>query len=127
MNRLYELISGLRETQGISDAELARRVGIRQGLLSDLKKNDNQELKFDNLKKIAEYFKVPLDYFSETGEPNPNDIPPEPPISDSQFMFALWGDVKDEMTDEDLEEVRKFAHMKYLERKDKNRKKKEGE
>lgn len=114
MNRLYELISTLRETQGISDAELARRVGIRQGLLSDLKKNDNQELKFDNLKKIADYFKVPLDFFSDHGEPNPADIPPEAPISESQFLFALYGEVPEEIDEDDIADIKRYADMVRL-------------
>lgn len=127
MNRLYELITGLREARGIkSDAELARLVGVRQGLLSDLKKNDSQELKPDNLKKFADFFHVTVDFFLATGEPDPRDIPPEPPISDSQFMFALWGAVKDEMTEEDLEDVREYAYMKYLRKKEKKEREKEG-
>ena len=114
MNRLYEIISGLRETQGISDAELARRVGIRQGLLSDLKKNDNQELKFDNLKKSAEYFRVPLDFFSETGDPNPRDIPPLQPASRDQVLFALYKEVPEEITDAEMEEIQQYAEMVLL-------------
>lgn len=114
MNRLYEIISGLRKSHGITDAELARRVGIRQGLLSDLKKNEDQVLKFENLKKIADYFNVPLDYFSDLGEPNPNDIPPEPSISESQFLFALYGEVPEEIDAEDIKDIKKYAEMVRL-------------
>ncbi len=114
MNRLYEIIKGLREAQGISDAELARRIGIRQGLLSDLKNNENQKLKFDNLQKIADYFRVPLDFFSESGEPDPRDIPPEPPISESQLLFALYGEVPEEIDKEDIEDIKKYAGMVRL-------------
>lgn len=114
MNRLYEIIKGLREAQGISDAELARRIGIRQGLLSDLKNNENQKLKFDNLQRIADYFRVPLDFFSESGEPDPRDIPPEPPISESQFLFALYGEVPEEIDKEDIEDIKKYAGMVRL-------------
>lgn len=114
MNRLYEIISGLRKSHGITDAELARRVGIRQGLLSDLKKNEDQVLKFENLKKIADYFNVPLDYFSDLGEPNKNDVPPEPKISESQFLFALYGEVPEEIDAEDIKDIKKYAEMVRL-------------
>ncbi len=112
MNRLYEIISGLRDKEGINDAELARRAKIRQGLLSDLKHNDNQVLKYENLKKIADYFNVPVDFF-DSGIIDPSDIPPEPEISDEQLMFALWGDKHQNMTKADLEQVRQFAN--YIE------------
>lgn len=123
MNRLYELISDLRKERGIkNDAELARLLGERQGLLSDLKNNDSQELKFEKLRKIAYFFGVPIDYFDETGEPDPRDIPPEPEISDSQLMFALWKDVFPEMNEKDLEDVFEYAHMKYLKKMEGKRK-----
>lgn len=126
MSNLYKIIEGLCEAKGIKVGKMCSDIGIQRSIMGNLSSGKTKRLSTKTLEKISAYFKVPVDYFLDFGEPNPNDIPPEPPISDSQFMFALWGDVKDEMTDEDLEEVRKFAHMKYLERKDKNRKKKEG-
>lgn len=115
MNKLYELIKELRLTQGISDAELSRRAGIRHGLLSDLKHNENQVLKMDNLKKIADYFGVPVDFFLSDGDIDPKDIPPETEISDDQLMFALWKG-NPNMTKEDLERVRQFATFMEQER-----------
>ena len=113
MNRMYEIIKSLCEEQGISIAELSRRVQIRQGLFSDLKKNENQVLKAENLKKIADYFCVPMEFFFSDGEPSTRDIPSEPEISDSQLIFALWKDNPNNMTKDDLERVRSFA--KYIE------------
>lgn len=121
MNRLYKMISELRESQGISDAELARRTGVRHGLLSDLKKNEDQELKPENLKKIANYFKVPLDYFFESSELSPSDIPPEPEITDSQLLFALYGEVPDEITDEDISDIKKYADFVRQRKKTENK------
>ena len=110
MNRVYELIKGLCEDQDISVAEMSRRAGIRQGLISDLKNGHSKSLKAENLKKIADYFSVAVDYFLD-GTPSDADAPPEPPITDDQLMFALWGDVKDELTEEDLMEVRRYAEF----------------
>ena len=112
MNRLYEIISGLREVEGISDAELARRANIRPGLLSDLKHNDNQVLKYENLKKIADHFNVPVGFF-DAAILDPTEIPPPPAITDDQLMFALWGKNPNHMDKSDLERVLSFA--RYIE------------
>ena len=125
MNRMYELIKGLCDYQGISIAEMCRRVNIRQGLISDLKNGHSQSLKPENLKKIATYFNVSVDYFLDLGEISPSDTPPEPPITDDQLMFALWGDVKDELTEEDLVDVKKYADMVRLRKMEEKRNKKE--
>lgn len=113
MNRMYELIKGLCDYQGISIAEMCRRVNIRQGLISDLKNGHSQSLNPENLKKIATYFNVSVDYFLDLGEISPPDIPPEAPVTDDQLMFAFWGQNPNNMTEEDLERVRSFA--RYIE------------
>lgn len=114
MNKLYELIKELRLAQGISDAELSRRAGIRHGLLSDLKHNENQVLKMDNLKKIADYFGIPVDFFLSDGEINPKDIPPELPTTESQLLFALYGEVPEEISDAEINEIKQYAEMVLL-------------
>ena len=57
MNPYYEKITALRIECGIkNDAELAKLAGVRQGLLSDLKKNDSQELSPKNLRIFSSFF-----------------------------------------------------------------------
>lgn len=79
-----------------------------------LKANPDKDLSQKTREKIADYFNVPLDFLRSPVEYDPRDIPPEPEISDSQLMFALWGDVKDELTADDLEDVKKYADMVRL-------------
>ena len=114
MNRMYELIKELCDEQKISIAEMCRRAEIRQGLISDLKNGYSQSLKPENLKKIASVFGVSVDYFLDIdsyrhGPP----LQQTPEITDSDLIFALWGQNPHNMTEEDLERVRQFA--RYIE------------
>lgn len=113
MNQMYILIKNLCLKEGISIAEMSRRVGIRQGLISDLKSGHSQSLKVENLSKIANYFKVPIDYFTDDADSYRHGPPPKqtPTITDDDLMFALFGDVKDELTKEDLDDVRAYAEF----------------
>lgn len=109
MNPVYTKIKNLCESQGISIAEMSRRAEIREGLISDLKKGRSKSLKSENIKKIAIYFNVPVDYFLSDS----TDTPPEAPITDNDLIFALWGSNPNNMTEADLERVRSFA--RYIE------------
>jgi transcriptional regulator with XRE-family HTH domain len=105
MNPVYTKIESLCESQGITIAEMSRRAGIRPGLISDLKKGHSKSLKSENIKKIATYFGVPVDYFLDDG----TDMPPEAPVTDDQLLFALYGEVPENITEADLADIRRYA------------------
>ena len=115
MNQMYILIKNLCLKEGISIAEMSRRVGIRQGLISDLKNGHSQSLKVENLSKIANYFKVPIDYFTDGADSYRHGPPPttQPEITDSDLIFAFWGKNPNNMTKKDLDRLRSFA--RYIE------------
>lgn len=60
-NSLYNIIENLCKEEGINIAELCRQAKIRPGLLSDLKSGRANSLTMDSLRKIANYFNIPMD------------------------------------------------------------------
>lgn len=67
---MFKKFSELLQKNGVSAYSVSKATGISQQTLSDWKKGKSQP-KIDKLQKIADYFGVPLSYF--TGE---NDINP---------------------------------------------------
>ena len=62
MSKLYNVIAELCDRQGINISELCRRSGVNRGSLGDIKTGRRQSLSAENLKKIADYFGVSIDY-----------------------------------------------------------------
>lgn len=62
MSNLYEIIEKLCEAEGITITEMCRRANVPRGNLSDLLNNRQKSLSPKNLKKIADYFNVTIDY-----------------------------------------------------------------
>lgn len=125
MYSLYSRIEELCEAKGIKVGRMCADIGIRRSVMGNLSSGKSKTLSTKTLHLIASYFNVPIEFLLDLGEPDPRDIPPEPEISDRQLMFCLWGDEMDEFTPEDLEDIREFAYMKLLKKKE--QKKKEGE
>ncbi len=121
MSVLYKRIEELCEQRGIKVGKMCRDIGIQRSIMGNLSSGKSKSLSTKTLEKLSIYFGVPLEYFLDSGTPSETDAPPEPEISDSQFLFALYGEVPEEITDEDLEDIKKYAafvrHRKQLERK----------
>ena len=122
MYDLYNIIESLCNSRGITIGKLSKEIGVHRNTLPRLKTNPKKDLSLKTLEKISLYFNVPLEYFVDTSNPDPSNIPPEPEISDEQLMFALWGDEMDEFTPEDLEDIRELAYMKLLKKKEQKKK-----
>lgn len=114
MFNLYETIKDLCDSRGITIKELSEEIGLHRNTLPRLKTNPNKKLAFETIQKLSAYFNVPTDYFADLGEPNPNDIPPEPSISESQFLFALYSEVPEEIDADDIADIKKYAEMVRL-------------
>lgn len=67
---MYSIYAKLRDLRGVTDNAVAVATGITQSTIYDWKqrseKNPQSRLSVDNLKKIADYFGVPIEYFLET-------------------------------------------------------------
>lgn len=66
----------------------------------------------DILTKLAAIFNVSSDYLlGISSKSTPQDAKKETPINDEDLKFALWGPAKDEITEEELADVRAFAQF----------------
>lgn len=134
MVNMYEIIKFLCDRDEISIAQMCRDIGLRQGLISDLKHGRSKALSTVNMQKIANYFSVSTDIFNEGvfEETLPNNADKsllhdiqlkfsinkekapttegERNVSDEDIKFALFGG-DGEITDAMFEEVRQFAEF----------------
>jgi transcriptional regulator with XRE-family HTH domain len=86
--------------------KLSKETGISQGLLSKYR-NGTSTPNRDNAVKIAQFFGVTVDRLSGT-EQSPEDTKL---ISVDDLKFALWGDAKDEITEDDMNDIREYAQF----------------
>lgn len=56
------MIKELREKLGWSQNELARRSGVKQGVLSDIESGKTRNPRIDTLMKIASALNVPVEF-----------------------------------------------------------------
>ncbi len=61
---MYVKYVALRDEKGITDYRVAQETGITKSTFTDWK-NGRSEPKIDKLKKIADYFNKPIEYFLE--------------------------------------------------------------
>lgn len=66
---MYEKYCALRDAKGVKDAHVAKETGIGQSTFTDWK-NRRSVPKQDKLQRIADYFDVPLEYFTSDDETN---------------------------------------------------------
>ncbi|MFD2611104.1 helix-turn-helix domain-containing protein [Paenibacillus gansuensis] len=85
------IIHNLREKQGFTQEELASRLGISRASLSHYETN-RREPDYETLTKIADLFKVSIDYL--IGRTSETSAVPEPAVHD--FVSEL------ELSDEEL-------------------------
>ena len=75
MNELYDKISNLCADHGISIGRMCSDLKISRGNLTDLKMGRIRSISSANLQKIADYFSVSLDFFSEGEKDNAKKAP----------------------------------------------------
>lgn len=61
---MYQKYEKLRNERGITDYEVFKKTGISTATLSEWKKGTYQP-KIDKIKKLADFFEVPVTYFIE--------------------------------------------------------------
>lgn len=65
---MYENYAKIRDSKGFKDADVSRGTGISSGVFSDWKKG-RYELRYEKLKRIADFLDVPVDVIAE-GSPS---------------------------------------------------------
>lgn len=114
MYNMYDAIYALCQEKGTSIPKLCKDLGMSRSTFAELKSGRTKKLSTSTLEKIANHFRVPIDFLVESGEPSPSDIPPEGPITDSQLLFALYGEVPEEIDDADIADIKRYADMVRL-------------
>lgn len=109
-NRVREL----RRAKGVTQAELARVIGVAQNTLSYWEQG-KYDIDTDSLQRIADYFDCSVDYLlvrSDSTAPSANTVSPlpSPPVTERDIQVALFGG-DEEVTDEMWEEVKSFAEF----------------
>lgn len=96
---MYEIFNKLLKERDITAYRVAVDTGVSQSSLSDWKKGKSKP-KYENMKKIADYFGVSVEYLNgEADDPKPNEKP------------LINGD--EELTDY-LDELRSRPEMRML-------------
>ena len=72
---MYSIYADLRDKMGLSDYSVAKKIGVGRSTLSDWKTGKHIPNR-DNLKKIADFFNVTLDYLmtGRTADNSSNDV-----------------------------------------------------
>ena len=63
MAALAERLKRVREKRGLSQTELARRAGVRQGTLSRLESGESSEPLMSTAAALAKVLEVPIEFF----------------------------------------------------------------
>jgi len=71
---MYENYAKIRDAKGFKDSDVARGTGIRSSVFSDWKKN-RYNLKYDKLRKIADFLGVNVEDFDEVPISGPQNDP----------------------------------------------------
>jgi len=138
MDNTYDRIVELCNEKGIKPGKMCAEMGLSRGMISDLKMGRTKELSIGNTTKIADYFRVSVDYLlGNVSEPffyldnerilreinsyGDESKQKESPVNDDDIKFALFGDKT--IDDETYESVKNFAKFAA----EQKRNKKEGE
>lgn len=107
MTSLYETLSMLCASRGITGAQMCRDLGMSKSLITDLKSGRKKGVNAQTAQKIANYFGVSVGYL--LGEETEN-VPAtnDRHVTDEDIKFALFGGSGD-ITDAMYEEVKSFA------------------
>ncbi len=99
---MYEKYCKLRDKKCIKDADVAKATGITKSTFSDWKSGRSKP-KNEKLQKIADYFEVPLEYF--TNEEHDTDIVIM--VDKSASMENTSSCIEDILTDRDRRDINK--------------------
>ena len=101
MENLYKIVENLCIEKGVNITRMCSESGASRGSLSDLKMGRKQSLSADTLTKIADYFKVSVDYLLGNEE--------KPTVKNDELeddeLFAFYGDVKKSLTQADKDDI----------------------
>lgn len=104
---IFDRIQELIDENKITAYKLSQDTGISTGLISQWKKR-SQNPSGSKLQAISEYFGVSVDYLLGN-EKKP--IPQEDELIKDEFI-AFYGEVKQDLDDDDIADLKTFIRMK---------------
>lgn len=104
------ILRELRKSRDLSQGDLAKALSVHQTAVSQWETGRTMP-DIDTITQVARYFNVSTDYLlGRDDDPNPSAPPPAANDIDD-IRFALFGDVAEEITDEDMEDVRLVVEL----------------
>nr|DAF63029.1 MAG TPA: Repressor protein CI [Myoviridae sp. ct9dX1] len=122
---MYEKFQELLDKYGKTAAQVSKETGVASSTLSEWKKGKYTP-KLDKLQKIADFFNVPIDYFSATETKiSTNDHPERPKdlakfLENTEVMFD--GEVH-YLDEEDKQKLKNALEFVFWQAKEKNKRK----
>lgn len=110
---MYEIFAELLKKHNVTRYQVSKATGVPQSSLSDWSKGKSKP-KYDNMKKIADYFGVSVDYLlgnEEKEKPATGEGNGLEDLLKDQFI-AFYGEVKNSLDETDLEDLKTFMRMK---------------
>lgn len=104
---MYSIFEQLLQERGITQYRVSKDTRISQATLIDWK-NGKSIPKYDKMQKLAAYFGVSVDYLLGN-EKKP--IPQEDELIKDEFI-AFYGEVKQDLDDDDIADLKTFIRMK---------------
>lgn len=101
---MYDIFEQLLQERGITAYKVSKETGVTQSTLSDWKRGRSTP-KTDNMKKIADYFGVTVDYLM-TGEES-KDYSTE--LSSVETLAAHFEG--EELSEEEMEEIMNYVQF----------------
>lgn len=109
MSEMYNQIETICKERGTNITQMCRELSIPRSVFSELKAGRTRRLSSKYLSQIASYFNVSADYLLGT-EKQPV-LPKEDGLPEDEFI-AFYGEVKDHLDKEDLEDLKTFMRMR---------------
>ncbi len=105
MDNIGQRLASIRLSRNETLEQAAESVGITYVSLSRYE-NGHRMPKMDILSKLAAHYGVTVDYLMNGDTPQDQER-----ISDADLRFALWGGDAGEITQAQLDEVKRFAQF----------------
>lgn len=115
MSILYERLFALCQERGITAYRMCKDTGVQPSVMTDLKMGRRQTVKAETAAKIAAYFGVSVDYLlgnEEKEKPasqEDDELIKNDPLAGQ--LFAAYGEVKNEFTQDDIDDIKMFMEM----------------
>ena len=107
MSRFSDMLFYLRRRDGLSQAELAEKLGIAKSTVS-MYERDERKPSFEMLEAIADFFNINMDTLAGSAS---KPAPPEGNELDDEFI-RLWRQLTPEQAERELAYLRSLASGK---------------